>query len=118
MGATSLFLFLYCLIFLNYNHAQTMAFATLAFSQLIHAFNNRSTKKSLFEIGFFGNKPLLWAAGISVLLQIYITQSLWGNIIFKTTVLGWDDWSLVLLCSLIPFVVVEIKKKLRVRLLP
>jgi P-type Ca2+ transporter type 2C len=118
MGATTLLLFIFALIFLNYNHAQTMAFATLAFSQLIHAFNNRSTKKSLFEIGLWGNKPLIWAAGISILLQIFITQSLWGNIVFKTTALGLDDWTLVTLASLVPFLVVEVKKKLRRGILP
>jgi Ca2+-transporting ATPase len=118
MGLTALVLFYFALLHLNIGHAQTMAFATLAFSQLTHAFNNRSTHKSLFKIGVFGNKPLVVATLLSVVLQIFITQSAWGNTIFKTTALGLDDWTIVALASLVPFIFVEIKKQLRLRILP
>lgn len=118
MGVTSLFLFLFALFHLGIAHAQTMAFATLAFSQLVHAFNNRSTRKSLFKIGILGNKYLIVAAVLSVFLQVLITQTSWGNMIFKTTVLGWDDWTMVACASLVPFIVVEVKKLLRLKILP
>ena len=118
MGVTTLILYYFALSNLNYGHAQTMAFATLAFSQLTHAFNNRSTRKSLFEIGFFTNKYLIIAGITSIFLQIFITQTSWGNTIFKTISLDPSDWILVALASLIPFVIVELKKQLRFRVLP
>lgn len=46
---------------------QTMAFAVLALSQVVQAFNMRSGH-SLFQIGFFTNHKLNWAALVSVLL--------------------------------------------------
>ena len=118
MGMTTLFLYSFALTNLNYGHAQTMAFATLAFSQLTHAFNNRSTRKSLFKIGIFGNKYLIVAAVFSIFLQTMITQSVWGNSIFKTIRLDPGDWMWVGVASLIPFAAVELKKQLRFRILP
>ena len=52
-------------------HGQTMAFMTLATSQVLHAFHMRSDK-SLFKIGAFGNSKLNWAALVSVLLVVFI----------------------------------------------
>ena len=46
---------------------QTMAFMTLAMSQVLHSFNMRSDK-SLFKIGPFGNSKLNWAALASLAL--------------------------------------------------
>ena len=46
---------------------QTMAFMTLAISQVLHSFNMRSDK-SLFKIGPFGNSKLNWAALASLVL--------------------------------------------------
>ncbi|MBE6653637.1 MAG: calcium-translocating P-type ATPase, PMCA-type [Ruminococcaceae bacterium] len=46
---------------------QTMAFMTLALSQVLHSFNMRSDK-SIFKIGPFGNSKLNWAALASLLL--------------------------------------------------
>ena len=41
----------------------TMCFLALAFVEIFHAFNMRSTKESLFSIGIFTNK-YMWGAGI------------------------------------------------------
>ena len=41
-------------------HAQTMAFVVLSFSQLVHSFNLRSRTKSIFSIGIFTNKYLVF----------------------------------------------------------
>ena len=52
-------------------HGQTMAFMTLATSQVLHAYHMRSDK-SLFKIGPFGNSKLNWAALASLLLVVFI----------------------------------------------
>lgn len=118
MGIATLVLFFFASSRFDYAYAQTMAFATLAFAQLIHAFNNRSTRKSLFQIGLLGNKPLILAALVSILLQVVVTQTGAGNHIFKTIALDGQKWLLVGFASLVPFVVVELKKQLRFRILP
>lgn len=118
MGISVFSLFLYALVNYSYAFAQTITFATLALSQLVHAFNNRSTRKSLFQVGIFSNKYLMATAIFSVFLQIAVVQTAWGNLIFKTTGLSWNHWVLVAVFSLIPFFVVEAKKQLRFRILP
>ena len=118
MGVTVFSLFAFALNNYSYRQAQTMAFTALALSQLVHAFNNRSTRKSLFQLGVFGNKILVLAVLFSVGLQIMAVQTLWGNFIFKTQPLSSYHWLLVISVSLIPFVIVEAKKQLRFRILP
>jgi len=116
MGVTAFGMFVFALGRLDYAVAQTMTFTVLAFSQLTHAFNNRSTRQSLFTIGFFGNKYLIAAVCISIVLQYFVVQSLWGNSIFKSTPLRPIEWFFVAQVALLPFFIVEIKKLLRRRL--
>ena len=51
---------------------QTMAFVTLALSELVHVFNVRNNKQSVFKTGILNNKKLLLAVGASALLMIVI----------------------------------------------
>ncbi|MBE5812944.1 MAG: cation-translocating P-type ATPase [Clostridiales bacterium] len=51
---------------------QTMAFVTLAFSELVHVFNIRNNKKSIFKTGIFGNKTLLLAIAAAAALMFVI----------------------------------------------
>ncbi|WP_249728504.1 cation transporting ATPase C-terminal domain-containing protein, partial [Bacillus paralicheniformis] len=53
-------------------HAQTMAFVVLSFSQPVHSFNLRSRTKSIFSIGIFTNKYLVFSLLIGVLMQVCI----------------------------------------------
>jgi len=50
--------------------ARTGAFLVMAFTQLFNAFNLRSIHTSVFSIGFFTNKVIIWAFGLSVLILI------------------------------------------------
>lgn len=118
MGIAAFTLFLYAIENFSYPVAQTMTFAAVSISQLVHAFNNRSTRRSLFQLGIFTNKFLVAAVSISMLLQFIIIQSYWGNLVFKTVQLGFVQWILIISVSLLPFFVVEFKKQLRFRFLP
>lgn len=50
--------------------ASTMTFMTLAFSQLFHGFTARSEELSIFKIGVFSNKFVIYAFLISGTLQL------------------------------------------------
>ena len=113
MGLSAFMLFLFALNTFTVIIAQTMTFAALALAQLTHAFNNRSTRKSLFEIGIFSNKFLLITALISVFLQFAVIQTDIGNRVLKTHSLNMNQWILVASVAILPFFVVELKKKLR-----
>ncbi|MBZ4221279.1 cation-translocating P-type ATPase [Bacillus wiedmannii] len=91
-------------------HAQTMAFVVLSFSQLVHSFNLRSRTKSIFSIGIFTNKYLVFSLLIGVLMQVCIISIPPLANIFGVHALTMRDWGFVLLLSIIPLVVNEIIK--------
>lgn len=51
---------------------QTMAFVTLAMSELVHVFNIRDNKKSIFKAKVFNNSKLIWAIIASAALMLVI----------------------------------------------
>ncbi|MBI5176680.1 calcium-translocating P-type ATPase, SERCA-type [Candidatus Micrarchaeota archaeon] len=75
--------------------AQTMAFATIIFMQILHAFNSRSRTESILDLNFFSNRMLLAAAGLAVGLQVIITQAGLLEFIFHTTPLSIQEWLFV-----------------------
>lgn len=88
--------------------AETMAFITLALSQVIQAFNMRS-EHSLFKTGFFTNKKLNMAALVSfALVALVIFTPL--NIPFNLEILPWGDFFIALGLAFVPFVVMECSK--------
>ena len=89
---------------------QTMAFMVLALSQVVQAFNMRSVH-SLFQIGFFGNHKLNWAALLSiVLVAVVLFTPL--RIAFGLVILPGKLYLLALGLILTPLVVMEISKAL------
>ncbi|MHA4111726.1 cation-translocating P-type ATPase [Bacillus cereus] len=91
-------------------HAQTMAFVFLSFSQLVHSFNLRSITKSIFSIGIFTNKYLVFSLLIGVLMQVCIISIPPLANIFGVHALTMRDWGFVLLLSIIPLILNEIIK--------
>lgn len=89
---------------------QTMAFAVLAFSQLIHAYNVRSNSKSIFTIGPFTNVRLIQATALSALLQLSVLVIPGLNRLFKVTTLDASHWLMVVGLSLAPLLIVELVK--------
>ena len=51
---------------------QTMAFIVLALSELVHVFNIRNNKKSIFKTGIFNNSKLILAIAVSAALMLVI----------------------------------------------
>ena len=94
-------------------YGRTMAFIVLTFSQLFYSLSMRNTKKTIIEVGIFGNKFLLLSIMVGILLQIMIISTPFIASIFKVTQLNFFDWDIVMIFSLIPFVVNEIIKILK-----
>jgi len=90
--------------------ARTMAFTTLMMFQMVNVLNCRSIKESLFRAGFFKNRKLWLAIGISVALQATVLYVPFLSDAFGTVALGAMDWAKVILVSLSVFVVVEVWK--------
>ena len=87
---------------------QTMAFITLALTQVVQAFNMRS-ERSLFKIGFFTNKTLNGAAMISLLLVLLVVFTPL-KLAFGLITLPLELYLLSLGLILVPLLVMEISK--------
>ncbi len=94
--------------------AQTMAFAVLAFSELVHVFNLRSNKDSIFKVGFLTNKVLLGAIAVSASLMLIVLNVPVLREIFEVAKLGLADIAEVALLIIAPLVIVEIFKLLKI----
>lgn len=89
--------------------AQTMTFAVLAFTQITHVFNVRSTKFSAFK-GMFKNKYLLGALAIVIGLMVIVLEIPALENIFHVSDLNKDQWLWVIGLSIAPLPVMEIIK--------
>ena len=66
-------------------------FYSLAFSELVHVFNIRNNKKSIFKTGIGGNKMLFGAIGIAALLMIVVISVPALRMIFSIPVLPMEN---------------------------
>ena len=78
---------------------RTLALGTLVLSQLIHVFECRSEKHSLFEINPFTNLYLIGAVGISVTMLLSIVYIPFLQNVFHTIPLNMGQWLIVLFFS-------------------
>ena len=90
--------------------AKTIAFSTLVLDELWRAFAYRSEKRTIFQLGFLSNKPLLWAVGSSLLLLAVVIFVSPLHAIFKTGFLTLRQWGVVLAFSFIPAFLIEMTK--------
>ena len=87
---------------------QTLAFMTLALSQVVQAFNMRSDR-SLFKTGFFTNRRLNLACLLSVVLVALVLFTP-VSIAFGLITLSPQLYLIGLGLSLVPFIVMELSK--------
>ena len=93
---------------------QTMAFCVLAFSQLVHVFNVRDNKTSIFKTGIFSNKQLILAVLASAALMFIILLIPALRHIFSIPVLPVGNVLEIVILSLMPLIVVELFKLIKI----
>ena len=93
---------------------QTMAFIVLALSELVHVFNVRDNKKSIFKTGIFDNKTLIGAILISAILMLVILFVPALRTIFSIPILPTGNIIEVICLVFAPIVIVEIFKLFKV----
>ncbi len=94
--------------------AQTMAFTVLAFSQLVHVFNIRDNKLSIFKTGIFDNKKLILATIASAIMMFIILFVPALRNIFSIVELPIENVLEVILLVFSPILIVEIFKLLKI----
>ncbi len=90
--------------------AQTMAFAVLAFSELVHVFNVRNNKKSIFKSNPFNNKYLILATIVSAALMFIVLLVPALRSIFSIVLLPADKLAETIALIFAPILIVEIMK--------
>ena len=93
---------------------QTMAFVTLALSELVHVFNVRDNKKSIFKTKVFNNSKLIWAILASAALMIVILAIPMLRTIFSIPILPKANIIELIILIFAPIIIVEIFKLLKI----
>ncbi len=93
---------------------QTMAFVTLALSELVHVFNIRNNKKSLFKTKIFNNSKLVLAIIASSALMFVILLIPALRTVFSIPVLPTQNIIELVCLIFAPAVIVEIFKLLKI----
>ena len=90
--------------------ANTMAFATLTFCQLFHAFDVRSERQSIAHIGLLTNPAMnkAFLVGMALQLSVLLIPPLMN--VFQVCALNPTEWLVVLGLSLTPLAVCEVEK--------
>ena len=91
-------------------YAETLAFATLVFSELFRAYTSRSERYPILKVGVFSNKWMNWAVLGSSVLMLLVMYVPFLQEIFNTVSLGWTEWRLIIPLFLVPSVAAEITK--------
>ena len=88
--------------------ANTMAFATLTFCQLFHAFNVRGEDRSLLTIGITSNPAMLRAFAVGALMQLAVLCLPPLQTIFQTIPLTPTQWWTVLGLAIAPIPICQL----------
>jgi Ca2+-transporting ATPase len=102
----------------NLAGAQTVAFSTLVVSELVRAFTVRSERVSVFKIGVFSNRWMIWAAASSLLLLLAVIYIPVFDPIFNTAPLDGQDWLVLLPFAMASSVAAELHKWILRRSIP
>ena len=93
---------------------QTMAFVTLAFSELVHVFNVRNNKESLFRTKVFNNSKLIWAIlGSAALMLVILLVPALRNV-FSIPVLPTQNVLELVGLVIAPLIIVELFKVFKI----
>ena len=93
---------------------QTMAFVTIALSELVHVYNIRNNKKSIFKTKVFNNSKLILATIVSAALMFVILLVPALRHVFSIPVLPIGNIVELILLILSPIVIVELFKLFKI----
>ncbi len=97
------------------DQARTVAFTVMVVAQLVHVFNCRSERLSLFQLGVGTNRALVWAFLLSLVVQMAVLTIPAVAPIFKVVSVPIEDWALMGGMGVLPFMIMEGIKWIRRR---
>lgn len=90
-----------------YRQATTMTLAAIVFCQVGAVLNCRTEKQSVFRVGLFSNKKVLFGIVFEILLLCALIYVPFLQEVFNTAPIGLKDWALL---AVIPFPIVLIEE--------
>jgi P-type Ca2+ transporter type 2C len=110
LGFSVYLIFIWGLAQADLDRARTLVFtAVVAFEWLI-AFTLRSDEFTVFKLGIFKNKTLLYAVGVAVLMQMFVLYWPVLQIPFRTDAITLVEWGVVLLPGILLFILDTVGK--------
>jgi Ca2+-transporting ATPase len=94
---------------------QTLIFTLVVISLMFNAFNWRSDRLSVFSLGIFTNRPLIYAVLSTVLLQLAAIYVPVLQTAFRTVPLSLSDWGMIIPLASTTLIVMEVAKYLERR---
>lgn len=79
--------------------ARTGAFIVMSSTQLFNILNMRSSRLSIFQIGLFSNRAIVWAVGAVMSLQVIIFTIPAMRSIFHFAALSFANWVFIIIIS-------------------
>ena len=95
--------------------ARTAAVTVFIFIELAYLFHCRSLTHSAFSLGLFKNKWVCAGTPIMIVLQLLFVYAPPFQFVFESAPLSLLDWAWVLLSASVAYVVVDIQKRLSLR---
>ncbi|OGW53242.1 MAG: ATPase [Nitrospirae bacterium RBG_13_43_8] len=92
------------------HEASTATFLGIVIMQVANVFACRTQNDSVFKVGIFSNKVILWGIAIEILLSAIIIYQPWGNKIFSTAPIPYTIWMILIPFAILLFVAAEVKK--------
>jgi Ca2+-transporting ATPase len=94
---------------------QTFIFTLVVISLMFNAFNWRSDRYSVFSLGVFTNRSLIYAVVSTILLQLAVIYIPIMQTAFRTVPLSLSDWGMIIPLASTTLIAMEITKYLEYR---
>ena len=98
--------------------ARTVAVNAVVMIEIFYLLNCRSLVGSVFQIGVFSNRWVVWSILAMLALQALFTYAPFMNEVMSSAPISLMAWLEILLLGLISFVVVELEKRFSARVTP
>jgi P-type Ca2+ transporter type 2C len=89
---------------------QTLIFTLVVFSEMFNAFNWRSDRYSIFSLGIFTNRPLVYAVLTTIILQLVVIYVPFFQTAFRTVPISLSEWGVVLTLASTTLISMELVK--------
>lgn len=94
------------------HQATTATFLGIVMMQIGNVFACRTQSESVFEVGIFSNKLVLWGILTEIILSAFIIYHPWGNKIFSTSPLPLSVWLILIPFAFLLFFAEELRKRI------